>query len=269
MNDQPIATDIRFFSLERIGRLRYLAYALGLFLLAMGLLGFCYVVGLVSAGLGIALGLCVYLGMFVVSVTLMIRRLHDQDLSGWWCLLGFIPLVNLILIIMLLFIPGTIGENRFGLQPPPNTGWVIVGAIAYIAFIPVGILAAIAIPAYQDYIARSQMSEGIQLAGGAEVALAEYHRNHNGWPDELQAVYATAGHSPAGRYVESVTGIAAGNSYGVVSTMKVEGVNRVIEGRSVELWTEDGGDSWHCGPGGSDPVDPKFLPMSCRERGAP
>ena len=53
----------------------------------------------------------------VPGVMLVIRRLHDLGHSGWWCLLGLIPLVNLILGIYLLFFKGETGPNRFGPDP--------------------------------------------------------------------------------------------------------------------------------------------------------
>ena len=53
----------------------------------------------------------------VPGVMLVIRRLHDLGHSGWWCLLGLIPLVNLILGIYLLFFKGNTGPNRFGSDP--------------------------------------------------------------------------------------------------------------------------------------------------------
>jgi type IV pilus assembly protein PilA len=185
-------------------------------------------------------------------------------------LLALVSLGALIFYLILLFMPGNPGDNRFGPPPPPNSGWVVAGAWSFI-IVPFfgGILAAIAIPAYQDYIARSQTSEGIQLAGGAEVGVSEYYQQHKSWPDKLDGVYAVAGQDPAGRFVESVSGTGSGQTYGVTSTMKSAGVNRMIAGRSLEIWTTDGGASWHCGPGGADPVEPKFLPASCRDDNAP
>lgn len=66
-----------------------------------------------AEGVGIVLQL-----LFAVpGVMLVIRRLHDLGHSGWWCLLGLIPLVNLILGIYLLFFKGDTGPNRFGPDP--------------------------------------------------------------------------------------------------------------------------------------------------------
>ncbi len=47
----------------------------------------------------------------------MIRRLHDTDRSGWWWLIGIIPIIGWIILIFFLASPGTPGENRYG--PPP------------------------------------------------------------------------------------------------------------------------------------------------------
>lgn len=146
----------------------------------------------------------------------------------------------------------------------------VAGIIVVVLFLFIGILAAIAIPAYQDYIARSQMSEGIQLAGGAEVGLAEYMQNYQRWPDTLSEVYSTADISPAGRYVSGVSMSGCyGQTCGIVAVMRDTQVNAHIAGTSMEIWTNDGGETWHCGPGGTNPVPEKYLPASCRDQGAP
>jgi len=57
------------------------------------------------------------------------------------------------------FIPGTDGPNRYGAPPPPNTTLAVVAAVIVPMLFVVGILAAIAIPAYQDYVKRAQSAQ--------------------------------------------------------------------------------------------------------------
>ncbi|MEA2491566.1 MAG: hypothetical protein QOH21_3358, partial [Acidobacteriota bacterium] len=117
-----------------------------------------FLAGLAAALLGpvgTAIMVVGYIAMIVVSIMLTIQRSHDFNMSGWISLLALVPLVNL----MFWFIPGTDGTNRFGAKTPPNSGLVLVGLwIVPLLFIG-GIIAAISIPAYQDYVKRAQTQQ--------------------------------------------------------------------------------------------------------------
>ena len=103
---------------------------------------------------GLVIGLMAIV-MLVVAWIFMIRRLHDIDMAGWWSLLILLPLVNIIFGLYLMFKSGTPGANNFG--PPRETkGWET--ALAWIGIILMGlgvvggIIAAIAIPQYQQFL---------------------------------------------------------------------------------------------------------------------
>jgi uncharacterized membrane protein YhaH (DUF805 family) len=57
------------------------------------------------------------LALFLPGLAVSVRRLHDLDRSGWWVLLGLIPLVGVIILIIWNCQRGTIGPNRFGPDP--------------------------------------------------------------------------------------------------------------------------------------------------------
>jgi uncharacterized membrane protein YhaH (DUF805 family) len=59
------------------------------------------------------------LGAFIPSIACGVRRLHDQDKSGWFMLMGLIPLVNFVLLVF-MFLEGTKGDNQYG--PDPKAG---------------------------------------------------------------------------------------------------------------------------------------------------
>ena len=67
------------------------------------------------SGYGV-LGSITVLGLLLPSISVLVRRLHDADKSGWWVLLGFVPLGGLILLVFCCM-DGTKGENRFGPDP--------------------------------------------------------------------------------------------------------------------------------------------------------
>jgi uncharacterized membrane protein YhaH (DUF805 family) len=146
----------------RIGRMRYLAYGIGVNMLLsvviLPLLGASAAMGgdPTTSLLGmVAIGVF-YLITIVVSVMFAKRRLNDLNRSGWWFLLFIIPVVNLLLAIYLIFFPGTDGSNKFGPAPVANSiGVLILGWMLPVVFV-LGIVAAVAIPQYQDYVTRAQ-----------------------------------------------------------------------------------------------------------------
>jgi len=142
--------EVRLFAVSgRIGRARYIAYTLGLSLLFGAVIG---VVATMLGAVGGILAIIGYIGLLVLMFMLTIQRAHDFNTSGWLSLLVLVPLANFIF----WFIPGTDGDNRFGAQTPPNSVLVLIAAWLVPVFFVVGILAAIALPAYQDYTKRAQ-----------------------------------------------------------------------------------------------------------------
>lgn len=59
----------------------------------------------------------VLLALLVPSLALSVRRLHDRDKSGWWLLIGLIPIVGAIILLVWFCLKGTAGQNRFGADP--------------------------------------------------------------------------------------------------------------------------------------------------------
>ncbi|HEX7080615.1 MAG TPA: DUF805 domain-containing protein [Gammaproteobacteria bacterium] len=150
----------------RAGRLRYLA-RVSLFTVAIyfvvGLI-FAVILGLepnaVGASIAIGYGL-VFIASIVFAVMFAMQRLHDMNHSGWMSLLLFVPLVNVAVGLYLLFGRGTQGANDYGPPPPPNTLGVKLAALIFPVLFAIGMIAAITIPAYQDYATRVEQAQPI------------------------------------------------------------------------------------------------------------
>ncbi|HEZ4640999.1 TPA: pilin [Neisseria meningitidis] len=158
-------------------------------------------------------------------------------------------------------------------------GFTLIELMIVIAI--VGILAAVALPAYQDYTARAQVSEAILLAEGQKSAVTEYYLNHGEWPgNNTSAGVATSASDIKGKYVQSVE-VAKGV---ITAEMKSSGVNKEIQGKKLSLWAkrQDGSVKWFCGqPVARDDnnaddvtadaaangkkIDTKHLPSTCRD----
>ncbi|EMU0360747.1 pilin [Neisseria gonorrhoeae] len=159
-------------------------------------------------------------------------------------------------------------------------GFTLIELMIVIAI--VGILAAVALPAYQDYTARAQVSEAILLAEGQKSAVTEYYLNNGEWPKDNTSAGVANPTEIKGKYVQSVT-VANGV---VTAQMKPSGVNNEIKDKKLSLWAkrENGSVKWFCGQpvtrgagnagkaddvtkAGNDneKINTKHLPSTCRD----
>src|SRR5690554_6341964 len=132
-------------------------------------------------------------------------------------------------------------------------GFTLIELMIVVAII--GILAAVAIPAYQDYIARSQVSEAMSLAAGVKAPVAEFVLQ-NGSVPTIGQLNATA----EGRYVSTVAISGSVTAVVITATMKSAGVNTNVAGETITLTSDEILGTWTCG--GSVPT--QFRPSSCQ-----
>lgn len=136
-------------------------------------------------------------------------------------------------------------------------GFTLIELMIVVAII--AILAAIAIPAYQDYLIRAQVSEGSVLADGAKTAITEYYSNTGSFPSSNLSAGLALSTDIKGKYVDKVD--ASGGK--IVATFGA-GANKAVNGSTLILSaiTNAGSVSWSC-TGGT--VASKYLPTSCRQ----
>lgn len=141
-------------------------------------------------------------------------------------------------------------------------GFTLIELMIVVAII--GILAAIAIPAYSNYITRSQVTEAVNMAGGLKGPLQEYGADKSSWPTlvgptatpsttqinaTLSGKYATVNSTIGGTF-------PAGTVIATMTSGKASGTN-------LAYVTADGGASWDCTTTATT-VDKKYLPQACK-----
>ncbi|MES1976734.1 MAG: pilin [Pseudomonadota bacterium] len=139
-------------------------------------------------------------------------------------------------------------------------GFTLIELMIVVAII--GILAAVALPAYQDYTTRAKVSEIVLAASSARTSIAEYVAASGAFPATASdAAIATQ----SSKYVASLVYSNTSASSGLV-TVTAQG-DSSINGKTVQLAGTTGQNGvviWVCGPGTGTPMDTKYLPASCR-----
>ena len=141
-------------------------------------------------------------------------------------------------------------------------GFTLIELMIVVAII--GILAAVAIPAYQDYIARAQVSEAVSLLSSGKVGFAEAYSDKGTFPPFATTVMGNV----SGKYTSiiAIAGVAAtGGTLMLQATMKTGGINSAITSQTVGLLTTTGGKQWTCTTvGTTSALAPKYVPGACR-----
>ena len=133
-------------------------------------------------------------------------------------------------------------------------GFTLIELMIVVAI--VGILAAVAIPAYQDYTVRAQVTEGLSLATAAKVAVSEFFATNGGLPNSNVSAGIATSESISGNHVNNVNIPSSGLITVVFSATAVAGDTIILTPN-----TAGGRVAWDCADG---TLAPQYRPSSCR-----
>lgn len=132
-----------------------------------------------------------------------------------------------------------------------------------IVVVIIGVLAAIAVPQYLNYVTRAQVSEAITLGAGMKATLGDYGWNQAEWPTKLVGTNTTPASNEIsvnliGKYSEMADTIIGTYPVGQVTMKMTAGV---ANGQTIFFETTDGAATWTCTPG---TLSAKYRPNACR-----
>ena len=138
-------------------------------------------------------------------------------------------------------------------------GFTLIELMIVVAII--GILAAVAIPAYQDYTARAQVAEAVELLSGGKTPMAEFYADKGIWPKASSSVMGNT----IGKYTRGIAmtvGMGISGPLQLTATMRTT-ASALVQGGTLFMKTANGGKNWSCSDTAAT-IKAKYRPSACR-----